>query len=497
MILPMASRNSGLEKVCQESGEMKKGERKKWLPLVPAVVLLTLTGFGPGNRCLGAGTAGVLPRTMTLVKGQSARLTLNGAAKGKNVKWRSSRKKVASVKKNGTVKALKNGKTVISASAGKKLYSCLITVENPVLNRKKLELPEGGRFRLRLMHNTQTITWKSRDPKTASVSRKGLVRARKAGCTKILATTASGKIFACRLIVKEALKKEAVNAETLIEETCKEETLKAEPTGALQPDKPPEAEETEAWKSLYSYHLEVLNNPKYHLYAYTDSGGCRIPCEVVMFLKTDNPDRASLLVETGVGDEAGMGLPDYADIRGLGPLNTYLTQAEGGYVIVRGYCTAGPKTVAVCENDQGIFRKTAEISFEVLDGDGPFREWREAVIRQAITPGMTNLEKAEAIREYIRTKFMYLRGTAGYPVFFTFDVGAGWESRLIDCGGAADYMTFFMRDLQIENQIISYTTQAGNEHSVNRIFYEGEWYLIDAQPPKRTGVSDFEWTYVN
>ncbi len=465
---------------------MRKRERKNRLLPVLAAFCLTVTGLVPGNQCFGAGTAGILPRKLILVKGQSVRLSLKGSTKGKKVTWRSSRKKVAAVSKKGKVKALKTGKAVISAAAGRTKYSCLVTVENPRLNRKKLELPEGGKFRLKLLKNTQKIIWKSRNPRIASVSRKGLVIARKTGCTEISVTTASGKTFVCRIAVKSG-------------NTAP--TEKAEDPG--RPEPPTErssasgTEETETWNSLYSYELKLLNNPEYHLYTFTDSAGYRNACEVVMFLKTDNPDRGSLFVETGKEDGAGMGLPDYADIRGLGSLNTYLTPAAGGYVIVRGYSTAGTKTVVVRENNGGKLMKAAELSFEVMDGDVPFREWRQSVIRQTITPGMTDLEKAEAVRDYIRTEFMYLRGTAGYPVFFTFDVGAGWESRLTDCGGAADYMTFFMQDLHIENQIISYTTQAGNEHSANRILYKGEWYLMDAQPQKRTGVSDFEWSYVN
>lgn len=51
-------------------------------------------------------------------------------AKAKKVKWKSSRKKVARVTKNGRVKALKKGKVVISAKYKGKKYKCKITVKN-------------------------------------------------------------------------------------------------------------------------------------------------------------------------------------------------------------------------------------------------------------------------------------------------------------------------------------------------------------------------------
>ena len=51
--------------------------------------------------------------SLTLTVGQSRKLSVSNA---KNVKWTSSNKKVATVNKNGTVKAKKSGKETITAN---------------------------------------------------------------------------------------------------------------------------------------------------------------------------------------------------------------------------------------------------------------------------------------------------------------------------------------------------------------------------------------------
>ena len=73
-----------------------------------------------------------------LTIGQELNLELKGYSG--TVKWSSSNKKVATVNKNGLVKAKKKGSTVITAKAGKKKYKCKITVK--ALKVKSLKLNE-------------------------------------------------------------------------------------------------------------------------------------------------------------------------------------------------------------------------------------------------------------------------------------------------------------------------------------------------------------------
>ena len=63
-------------------------------------------------------------------------------ANGRKIKWSSSRKTVASVNKNGLVKAKKAGKAVITAKiAGRKL-KCNVTVHEQAVKPSNTAIPE-------------------------------------------------------------------------------------------------------------------------------------------------------------------------------------------------------------------------------------------------------------------------------------------------------------------------------------------------------------------
>lgn len=68
----------------------------------------------------------------TLKVGQTLQLKVTGT-KGK-VKWKSSKKSVATVSSNGRVKAKKKGSATITAKVGKKKYTCKVTVKKPATN---------------------------------------------------------------------------------------------------------------------------------------------------------------------------------------------------------------------------------------------------------------------------------------------------------------------------------------------------------------------------
>lgn len=64
----------------------------------------------------------------TMTKGKTLQLKLTGAKKKPT--WKSSKPSVASVSKNGKVKAKKTGKATITATLNKKKYKCKITVKS-------------------------------------------------------------------------------------------------------------------------------------------------------------------------------------------------------------------------------------------------------------------------------------------------------------------------------------------------------------------------------
>lgn len=137
----------------------------------------------------------------TLKPGKTLKLKLKNA-KASKIKWKSSKKKVASVSKKGLVKAKKKGKTIITAKYKGKKYKCKITVtakktvkkaakkttaktvsaftklKNYILNNGKKQSVAGGTlyninwgdgYRLYYDNTTSEICF-SKDVKTASTN---------------------------------------------------------------------------------------------------------------------------------------------------------------------------------------------------------------------------------------------------------------------------------------------------------------------------------------
>ncbi|MBR4145508.1 MAG: extracellular solute-binding protein [Lachnospiraceae bacterium] len=135
----------------------------------------------------------------TIYIGEKFQLELEGA-KG-DVKWSTSKKKIATVK-DGVVTAVKNGKTTITAKdlTTKKSYKCKITVKKNAISNKTLSLKGGESAGLTLKGNT-VAEWKSSNESIATVNN-GTVTALKKGKATITATVGSKK-YTCKVTVTE------------------------------------------------------------------------------------------------------------------------------------------------------------------------------------------------------------------------------------------------------------------------------------------------------
>lgn len=80
----------------------------------------------PSSNAYAAAKVSISNKTLKLKKGVTYQMTLKGTKD--NPVWNSSKKKIATVSKDGKVKAKKAGKTVISAKLGKKIYKCKLQV---------------------------------------------------------------------------------------------------------------------------------------------------------------------------------------------------------------------------------------------------------------------------------------------------------------------------------------------------------------------------------
>ena len=143
--------------------------------------------------------------------------TVEGPAKGQAVTWESSNTKVATVK-DGKITASKNktGKAIITATtADGKTATCEVNVKKApkslTLNKKSvtLKLKKNKTFQIKVKKfkpsnaASYKLTYKSSKKKVATVSKTGLVTAKKAGTTKITVKTYNGKTAKITVKVKK------------------------------------------------------------------------------------------------------------------------------------------------------------------------------------------------------------------------------------------------------------------------------------------------------
>ena len=131
------------------------------------------------------------------------------------VSWTSSKPKVVTVnKKTGKLTAKKTGTAYITVKMKSgiqkrirvKVQKAAVQTKKLTLNKTKLTLKKGRRFRLQVTRMpvtaTDKITYISSNSKVAKVSSKGLITARKKGTAVITVKSAGGKKVRCRVTVK-------------------------------------------------------------------------------------------------------------------------------------------------------------------------------------------------------------------------------------------------------------------------------------------------------
>lgn len=152
----------------------------------------------------------------TTEKTLKAKIYPSGAT-NKNLTWTSSKKSVATVDKNGTVKALKPGKTTITVKTKDGGYkaSCVVTVKKIVkstgikFEKVNYNLSDGKTLTLKPKFtpsnaSIKTCEWSSGNSKVATVNSKGVVTAKNPGTVTITCkTTDTGKVATCTVTVKK------------------------------------------------------------------------------------------------------------------------------------------------------------------------------------------------------------------------------------------------------------------------------------------------------
>ncbi|MCD7955322.1 MAG: Ig-like domain-containing protein [Lachnospiraceae bacterium] len=172
-----------------------------FLALTPCSASLPGVSANTNVQAASAAAVKLSETSVTLIKGQTTRLTISGT--DSTVTWKSSKKSVAKVNAKGKVTALKKGAATITAIVDGAKYTCKVKVVTPSISAKTVSLAVGKTKKLKISGTTETVTWKSSNKKVATVSKTGKITAKKAGTATITATVL-GKKYKCVVTVSKA-----------------------------------------------------------------------------------------------------------------------------------------------------------------------------------------------------------------------------------------------------------------------------------------------------
>lgn len=185
--------------------------------LVFAAALICILSAIPASAAQPTGIAFTYAKQSIIAK-KTLSYTLTPSNATTTIKWKSSDKSIVTVNSKGEVTPVAIGKATITATTSngktastlvyvKKLYPSKIS-----LNKSSATIPTGRAVTLKVNYTpakgyirNSTITWKSSNPKVATVNSSGKVKALKTGTTTITATTANGKTSTCKVTVKATL----------------------------------------------------------------------------------------------------------------------------------------------------------------------------------------------------------------------------------------------------------------------------------------------------
>ena len=191
-----------------------------------AVSILTIPqteSYAAGGKVTKVAVSNLPAKQLTLKKGKTftlkPKVTVTGKI-SKKVTYKTSNKKIVTVNAKGKITAKKKGTAkiyVISKANKKKKCTITVTVGTPVtkvkLNKTKSTMTVGKKQTLKATvtpkkASNKAVVWKSSNTKVATVSGKGVVKAKKAGTVTITATAkdGSGKKATCKITVKNKVK---------------------------------------------------------------------------------------------------------------------------------------------------------------------------------------------------------------------------------------------------------------------------------------------------
>lgn len=184
-------------------GSYMKKQLCRYITIFLVAVMMWLTplsvaGFNNVQIAKAASTVKLNKTSTAIYVGETVQLKISGTKD--KIQWSTDNKSIASVSSKGKVKGIKKGTATITAKIGKKSYTCKVKVSNQSISATELMLAEGDIETINIKGAVGTVTWKSSNPKIATVDANGTIIAAKEGNTTITGTS-NNKEYRCKLTV--------------------------------------------------------------------------------------------------------------------------------------------------------------------------------------------------------------------------------------------------------------------------------------------------------
>lgn len=183
--------------------------------MVVAVFFLMVISMLPNTvLVVEAASKPVLAKnSVSIVIGGTSAIKVKNALKGAKITYKSNKKSIATVSKEGKVKGIKNGTANITVCVKENSKTTnlnfKVIVKKPELSKKKLSLTKGKKINLSIKNKPTkaTYSWTSSNSKIVSVSKNGTITAKASGEVIIkvrIKTTKNVFTLKCNVISRES-----------------------------------------------------------------------------------------------------------------------------------------------------------------------------------------------------------------------------------------------------------------------------------------------------
>ena len=189
---------------------MKK-KSKRLIALLLSFLMIISMIPATGLTVEAAAKPKLAKKSVSIVIGGTSKIKVKNVPKRAKITYRSAKKNIATVSKQGKVKGIKSGtaKIIVSVKKNSKTTKLTykVTVKKPKLSKSKLSLKSGNTVRLSVKNKPKKAKyiWQTSNPKVATVNKKGKVVAKAKGTATIrlkVKTTKKTYSLSCKVTVK-------------------------------------------------------------------------------------------------------------------------------------------------------------------------------------------------------------------------------------------------------------------------------------------------------